>query len=193
MKKHLNLDKIFEVKTQIILIIFSLILIVSTLVIKSSFAENAHFIKTPTIKGSIIQTGKTIKLSITTSFIVSGVENKSTMIYLTTSNITSNNTMCNNKAVKQTLVLGPDQSQKISIESVNGNINFNDKLPYMIKNISQTSCPTIHVKSVSLQDARLHLTQDNGVEILNFNFGNVNLQASFFDSTPKIKQIHIYA
>lgn len=139
-------------------------------------AQNAHFVKGPTIDKSISGTTATI----TTSGKVAGLGSDPTDFFLTTSSVTAQ-TECENRGGNnppgQDATFGPTQGQTTTIQPRNGQITFNDAAPLTITvTAEQAGCPdhmTPLITSATFFDVTLHLVQ-NGEEVLTFEFGDVD-------------------
>jgi hypothetical protein len=139
-------------------------------------AASPHFIGTPTINKSISGTTATL----TTSGKVAGLGSAPTDFFLTTSSVTAE-TACTNKGGNnppgQEATFGPTTGQTTTITPRNGQITFHNAAPLSITvTAAQAGCPdgqTPSITSATFSNVVLHLVQ-NGVEVLTFNFGDVD-------------------
>jgi hypothetical protein len=137
------------------------------------FAASPHFIGTPTIT-------KNSNFSLTSSFKAAGLANVVTGAFLTSSGGTALlqcvNPGGNNPPPKQ-VTFGPLQGQTTFITPRNGQITASATIgPPPLPSASQI-CPnpnwSVAILSLTYHNVVLHI-QQNGVDILTFNFGNVD-------------------
>jgi hypothetical protein len=153
-----------------------LVLMAPVLLTTGAFAQNAHFVKTPTISKTISGTTATL----TTSGKIAGLGSEPTQVFLTTSGVTAE-TACTNKGGNnppgQTATFGPTQGQIATIHPRNGQITFTNAAPLSITvTAAQAGCPdgmTPSITSATFSDVVLHIVQ-NGQEVLTYNFGTVD-------------------
>jgi hypothetical protein len=138
-----------------------------------AFAASAHFIGTPTIT-------KNPNASLTATFKAAGLANVVTGAFLTSSGGTAVvqcvNPGGNNPPPKQ-VSFGPLQGQLTTIQPRNGQITASATIgPPPLPSASQI-CPNpnwnVQLVSVTYDNVVLHI-QQNGGDILTFNFGNVD-------------------
>jgi hypothetical protein len=138
-----------------------------------AFAASAHFIGTPTIT-------KNPNASLTTVFKVAGLGNVVSGAFLTSSGGTAVlqcvNPGGNNPPPKQ-VSFGPTQGQTTFIPPSNGQITASASIgPPPLPSSSQI-CPnpswSVRLISITYDNVVLHI-QQNGQDILTFNFGNVD-------------------
>ena len=139
----------------------------------AAFAASPHFIGTPAIV-------KNPDSSLTASFKAAGLANEATGAFLTSSGGTAVlqcvNPGGNNPPPKQ-VSFGPLQGQTTFIQPRNGQITASATIgPPPLPSASQI-CPnanwSVEVLSITYDNVVLHI-QQNGVDILTFNFGNVD-------------------
>jgi hypothetical protein len=138
-----------------------------------AFAASAHFIGTPTIV-------KNPNASLTATFKAAGLGNVVTNAFLTSSGGTAVlqcvNPGGNNPPPKQ-VSFGPTQGQTTTIPPSNGQITASASIgPPPLPSASQI-CPnpnwSVRLISITYDNVVLHL-QQNGVDLLTYNFGNVD-------------------
>jgi hypothetical protein len=151
--------------------------IVSALLLMSPLlaaAASPHFIGTPTIR-------KNSDFSLTASFKAAGLANIVSQAFLTSSGGTAVlqcvNPGGNNPPPKE-VTFGPLQGQAVNIQPRNGQITAttNPLGPPPLPSASQI-CPnpnwSVDIVSLTYNNVVLHIQQNN-VDILTFNFGNVD-------------------
>ncbi len=138
-----------------------------------AFAASAHFIGTPTIT-------KNPNASLTANFKAAGLGNVVSQAFLSSSGGTAVlqcvNPGGNNPPPKQ-VSFGPTQGQITTIPPSNGQITASVSIgPPPLPSASQI-CPNpnwaVNLVSITYDNVVLHI-QQNGVDILTFNFGNVD-------------------
>ena len=141
-----------------------------------ALAANPHFIGTPTISKVISGTTATL----TTSGKVAGLGSAPVSVFLSTMGVTAT-TVCTNggghNPPGQNAVFGPTQGQITTIQPRNGQITFSNAAPLSITaTAAQAGCPdsmTPLITHAIFSNVVLHIVQNN-VEVLTFNFGNVD-------------------
>jgi hypothetical protein len=152
-------------------------LALSSSFITTALAASPHFIGTPTIR-------KNPNGSLTANFKAAGLANIVTGAFLTSSGGTATlqcvNPGGNNPPPKQ-VTFGPLQGQTTFIQPNNGQITATVSIgPPALPSASQI-CPnpgwSVRIVSLTYDNVVLHI-QQNGVDILTFNFGNVDPKLS---------------
>jgi hypothetical protein len=136
-------------------------------------AASPHFIKTPQIT-------KNSNLSLTASFKAAGLANLPTGAFLTSSGGTAELQCVNpggNNPPPKLVDFGPLQGQTTNIQPRNGQITASATIgPPSLPGPSEI-CPnpnwSVQIVSLTYEDVVLHI-QQNGGDILTFNFGNVD-------------------
>jgi len=155
--------------------IAALVLMAPVLLTTGAFAQNAHFIGTPTISKTISGTTATL----TVSGKVAGLGSQPVQVFLTTSAVTAE-TECTNKGGNnppgQTATFGPTQGQTVNITPRHGQVTFTNAAPLSITvTAAQAGCPDgmkPSITSATFEDVTLHVVQ-NGEELTS-NFGDVD-------------------
>src|SRR6266487_5310638 len=137
------------------------------------FAASPHFIGTPTIR-------KNPNFSLTADFKAAGLANIVSQAFLTSSGGTATLQCVNpggNNPPPKVVSFGPLQGQVVTIQPRNGQITASASIgPPPLPTASQI-CPNPHwnvaIVSLTYFNVVLHI-QQNGVDILTFNFGNVD-------------------
>jgi hypothetical protein len=155
--------------------IAALVLMAPILLTTGAFAQNAHFIGTPTIDKTLSGTTATI----TVSGKVAGLGSQPVEVFLSTSGVTAQ-TECENRGGNnppgQDATLPPTEGATATITPRHGQVTFTDAAPLSITvTAEQAGCPdrmTPLITSVTFSDVTLHVVQ-NG-EDLTFEFGDVD-------------------
>ncbi len=161
----MNLSTTLAIATSIVLVMASL----ST----AAYAANPHFIGTPTIT-------KNPDFSLTATFKAAGLGNVVTDIFLTSSGGVADLQCVNpggNNPPPKRVDFGPLQGQTVTVTPRNGQVTASPTIgPPALPSASEL-CPnpnwTVQIVSLTYFDVVLHI-QQNGVDILTFNFGNVD-------------------
>jgi hypothetical protein len=128
--------------------------------------------------------GKTgmFTLQLTVNFKAVRLGDKPLEVFLTTAGGISSNTICSIRSVhvqpEQRDIFGPTRGQTASIRPGNGQITSSNLQLSIAANASQAQCPnnsTLYVNSVILKNVELHILQNDGFEVLTFNFGDLSL------------------
>ena len=138
-----------------------------------AFAASAHFIGTPTIV-------KNPNASLTATFKAAGLGNVVTNAFLTSSGGTAVLQCVNpggSSPPPKQVSFGPTQGQTTTIPPSNGQITASASIgPPPLPSASQI-CPnpnwSVRLISITYDNVVLHL-QQNGVDLLTYNFGNVD-------------------
>lgn len=136
-------------------------------------AANPHFIGTPQIT-------KNPNFSLTTKFKAAGLGNVVTDIFLTSSGGVAELQCVNpggNSPPPKRVEFGPLQGQVITVQPRNGQITASPTIgPPPLPGASEI-CPnpnwSVRINSLTYFDVELHI-QQGGVDILTFDFGNVD-------------------
>jgi hypothetical protein len=136
-------------------------------------AASPHFIKTPTIV-------KNPNFSLTAKFKAAGLANVVSNVFLSASGGTADLQCVNpggNNPPPKRVDFGPLQGQVVNVQPNNGQITASPTLgPPPLPTEAQI-CPNknwnIDILSLTYNNVVLHI-QQNGVDILTFNFGNVD-------------------
>ncbi|WP_415282395.1 hypothetical protein [Candidatus Nitrososphaera sp. FF02] len=153
--------------------IFAAAILASTSLVTAAFAANPHFIKTPTIT-------KNPDLSLTASFKAAGLGNVATDIFLASSGGVADLQCVNpggNNPPPKRVDFGPLQGQVVTVTPRNGQVTANPTIgPPPLPGAAEI-CPnpnwTVQIVSLTYTDVVLHI-QQGGVDILTFNFGDVD-------------------
>jgi hypothetical protein len=164
-----------RLRAKVGLLVGTAFLALTTIAPSTVFAAAPHFVGTPTII-------KNPNFSIAASFKAAGLANIVTSAFLSsfggTANLQCQNPGGNNPPPK-TVSFGPIQSQQVFIAPRNGQIT-GTTLPLGPPPLPSASqiCPNpnwrVLVLSVIYTNVVLHI-QQNGVDILDFNFGTVSV------------------
>lgn len=153
--------------------IAGLSLITFVLLAPLALAASPHFIGTPTI-------GKNPNLSLTANFKAAGLGNVATNIFLSSSGGTAELQCVNpgghNPPPKQ-VDFGPLQGLVVTVQPRNGQVTASPSIgPPTLPGASEV-CPNpnwdVNIISLTYEDVVLHI-QQNGFDILTFNFGDVD-------------------
>lgn len=139
----------------------------------AAFAASPHFIGTPTIV-------KNPNLSLTASFKAAGLGNVASDIFLSSSGGTAVLQCVNgggNAPAPKSVDFGPLQGQIVTVQPRNGQVTASPSIgPPALPGASQI-CPnanwSVILVSLTYTNVVLHI-QQGGVDILTFNFGNVD-------------------
>lgn len=139
----------------------------------AAYAANPHFIGTPKIV-------KNPDLSLTASFKAAGLGNVVTDIFLTSSGGVADLQCINpggNNPPPKRVDFGPLQGQTVTVTPRNGQVTASPTIgPPALPGASEL-CPnpnwSVAIISLTYFDVVLHI-QQGGVDILTFNFGNVD-------------------
>lgn len=153
-------------------------LALSSSYITSALAASPHFIGTPRIV-------KNPNGSLTANFKAAGLANIVTGAFLTSSGGTATLQCVNpggNSPAPKKVTFGPLQGQTTQIQPNNGQITASATIgPPPLPSASQI-CPnpnwSVRLVSITYFNVVLHI-QQNGADILTFNFGNVDPELSY--------------
>ncbi len=148
-------------------------LALSSSFITTALAASPHFIGTPTIR-------KNPNLSLTADFKAAGLANIVSQAFLSSSGGTATLQCVNpggNNPPPKVVSFGPLQGQKVTIQPRNGQITASASIgPPPLPSASQI-CPnpgwSVAIVSLTYFNVVLHIQQNN-VDILTHNFGNVD-------------------
>ena len=138
-----------------------------------AFAASPHFIGTPSIV-------KNSDLSLTASFKAAGLGNSPTNIFLSSSGGSADLQCINpggNNPPPKHVDFGPLTGQTVTVTPRNGQVTATPTLPTPDLPGADEICPNPHwqvdILSLTYDNVVLHI-QQNGVDILTFNFGDVD-------------------
>jgi hypothetical protein len=138
-----------------------------------ALAQSPHFIGTPTCT-------KSLTTGVTCSGKAAGLGTDPTQAFLTSDSVTANYTCVNkggNVAPGQPVVTAPFNGPTQNITPHNGQITFNATLPVPTAPSAASQCPNgnwkLRLDSLTYTNVVLHI-QQNGMDILTFNFGTID-------------------
>ncbi len=151
-----------------------LAMLMLVLAVSAAFAENPHFIGTPTCT-------KSVSTGLTCSGKAAGLGNGPTAAFLTADSVTATYECVNkggNVAPGQPIVTqnvtGPTQT----ITPHNGQITFSPNIPAPTPPSAKTECPngnwSVRLTSLTYTNVVLHIQQPPGTDVLTFSFGNID-------------------
>jgi hypothetical protein len=139
-----------------------------------AFAQNAHFIGTPTCT-------KSVSTGLTCSGKAAGLGNGPTLAFLTADSVAATY-VCKNKGgnvapgqpVVSQNVTGPSQT----IAPHNGQITFSPNIPPPTPPSAASECPNgnwkVVLTSLTYTNVVLHIQQPPGTDVLTFSFGDID-------------------
>ncbi len=151
-----------------------LAMLMLVLAVSAAFAENPHFIGTPTCT-------KSVSTGLTCSGKAAGLGNGPTAAFLTADSVTATYECVDkggNVAPGQPIVTqnvtGPTQT----ITPHNGQITFSPNIPAPTPPSAKTECPngnwSVRLTSLTYTNVVLHIQQPPGTDVLTFSFGNID-------------------
>lgn len=149
------------------------ITLAASMVAAPVLAASPHFIKTPSIV-------KNPNFSLTAKFKAAGLGNVITDIFLSSSGGTADLQCVNpggNNPPPKRVDFGPLQGQVVTVQPNNGQVSASPSIgPPSLPSAAQI-CPNpnwdVKIVSLTYDNVVLHI-QQNGVDVLTFNFGNVD-------------------
>jgi|SRR5215211_3637992 hypothetical protein len=139
-----------------------------------ALAQNPHFIGTPTIS-------KNSDGSLTAKFKAAGLGNSATDVFLTSSGGSADLQCVNrgqNEPAPKAFTFDDLASERVTVNPRNGQVTATtDPLGPPDLPSADEVCPnrnwTVKIESITYENVELHIQQD-GVDLLNFDFGNVD-------------------
>jgi hypothetical protein len=153
----------------------ALVLMAPVLLTTGAFAQNPHFVKTPTISKTVSDDTATLLASGK----VAGLGSDPTDVFLTTSGVVAE-TECDNPGQGanppgQDATFGPTTGETVTIQPRHGQITFRDVPLSITVTAEQAGCPGKMqplITSVTFFDVEVHVVQ--GETELIHDFGNVD-------------------
>src|SRR5262249_11601777 len=140
----------------------------------TAFADNAHFIGTPTCD-------KSLTSGLTCSGKAAGLGNGPTEAFLTADSMTATYECVNhggNIAPGQPIVTQGVTGPRQTITPHNGQITFSPTIPPPTPPSARDECPngnwTVVLTSLSYTNVVLHIQQPPGTDVLTFSFANID-------------------